>query len=394
MNNRIDSLDSLRGIAAMIVVIFHCLLSFTIIYEANYLNNFDNEFLKYFTISPLHTIWAGKEAVLLFFVLSGFVLAIPYYTGRNQPYSSYIVRRFFRIYIPYIVVMMLSVILFFLFADYKNVSGLSNTYENRWNHDVTLKALVSYFLMLDYDTANVNGVVWTLFHEMRISFIFPLFVAIILRFKLIKALVFSLGLNVLLFISLGVLATFMGDNIFTSIIPSFKSSVYYCTFFIFGAVLSRYRSNLTKLNSLFPAFKLVLFILSLILINCRWVAVLFSINNDKVADIVSVTGILLLFAVVLTSNLCKEILTKKPLLWLGKVSFSLYLIHIPVLMMTTIFLSKLIPIELAFVLVPLICLPIAHLTYNYIEVPANLLGKRVAKLVEEKMKSIKLKKAA
>ncbi|MGG1486493.1 acyltransferase [Peribacillus castrilensis] len=394
MNNRIDSLDSLRGIAAMIVVIFHCLLSFNILYEANYFNNFNNEFLRYFTITPLHTIWAGKEAVLLFFVLSGFVLAIPYYTGRNQPYSSYIVRRFFRIYIPYIVIMMLSVVLVLLFSDFNDVRGLSDTYDNRWNHDVSFKAIFSYFLMLDYDTANVNGVVWTLFHEMRISFIFPLFVAIISRFNLIKALVFSLGLNIAIFLSLDVLMIILGDNIFTSIIPSFKSSLYYCTFFILGAVLSKYRNELTKVNSYHPALKFLLFILSLILINCRWVTVLLGINNDKLADLVSVTGILLLFAVVLTSNLSKTILTKKPLLWLGKVSFSLYLIHIPVLMMTTIFLSKLMPIEFAFLLVPLICLPIAHLTYNYVEVLANNWGKSVSKIVGEKLKSVKIKKAA
>lgn len=71
---RIESLDSLRGIAAFVVIIFHCLLSFHIFYDANYNFEFDNWLVELFTVTPLHTLWAGKEAVLLFFVSSGFVL--------------------------------------------------------------------------------------------------------------------------------------------------------------------------------------------------------------------------------------------------------------------------------------------------------------------------------
>lgn len=385
---RIDSLDSLRGIAAMVVVIFHCLLSFHIFYDANYLNKFANEFVKYFTITPLHSLWAGKEAVLLFFVLSGFVLAIPFYEGRNTTYFIYIVRRFFRIYIPYITVMLLSALLVFLFLDFKDISGLSSTYNNRWEHSVSLKAILSYIFMINYDTSNVNGVVWTLFHEIRISFILPLFIAIILRFNLIKGIVLSLGLNVVMYLTLDAL-TFFGGDAFLSIIATLKSSLYYCTFFILGAVLSKYRVQLVNMNFVPAVFKLLLFVISLLLINCRWVDVVFGINNDKIMDVISVTGILLLFSVVLASDFIKGILTKKPLLWLGKVSFSLYLIHIPVLMLTTIFLGKIIPLEIAFVLVPLICLPIAHITHRFVEVPANVFGRNLSNKFSVKRKSSK-----
>ncbi|MGF9741828.1 acyltransferase [Priestia megaterium] len=393
-NNRIDSLDSIRGIASLIVVIFHCLLSFMVFYKANYFNEFSNEAIALFTLSPLHTIWAGKEAVLLFFVLSGFVLSIPFYKGEAPKYRVYIVRRFFRIYIPYIVIMAISVFLVTFFLDYKNVHGLSSTYNNRWDHTVSFKAIISYILMLDYDTANVNGVVWTLYHEMRISIIFPLFLAIISRFKLVNSIILSLALNVCLFIFLDLLGFMAKGNFLSFLLPPLKSSLYYCTFFIFGAILSKYRLDISKLKVLNPYLKFMLFVLSLALINCRWVTTTIGIDNVKATDFISVLGILLLFSMILSSSKAESILTKKPLLWLGKISYSLYLIHIPILMMVTIFLSKFIPIELTFILVPIICLPIAHFTHKHLEMKANNIGKVIVKLIKDESTLFSKRKSA
>ncbi|WP_419884826.1 acyltransferase family protein [Paenibacillus sp. B-A-8] len=388
--NRIESLDALRGISSLIVVIFHCLLSFNIFYYANYHLEFSNTFVEILTISPLHTFWAGNEAVLLFFVLSGFVLTIPFMGDRPPIYHVYIVRRFFRIYMPYIVVMILSVVLVTLFAGVKDVDGLSSTYENRWDHAVSLKAIVAYFLMLDTDTANVNGVVWSLFHEMRISIVFPLFLVIILKYRFIKALLISLCLNLAFYLALHLASTMLGDNSITGIMGGFKDSVYYCTFFIFGAFLSKYRENLSSLKTMSNIKKLGLICLALILINCRWIYPVFNVQNKILQDFVSVLGILLLFVFILTSGTTSKFLTKKPLLWLGKVSYSLYLIHIPVMMLTTIFLGKIMPIEIAFIFVPILSLPVAHFTHKYIEVPSNALGKKAVSIMHSSVFSKKV----
>lgn len=383
---RIESLDSLRGIASFIVVIFHCMLSFPIFYYANYKYEYKNSFIEFLTVTPLHTLWAGKEAVLLFFVLSGFVLSVPFFNSNKLPnYGVYLVRRFFRIYIPYIVIMMASVVLVELFSSYKDIQGLSSTYNNRWEHGVSLKSIVAYFLMLDSDTANVNGVVWTLYHEMRISIIFPFFIAILIRFKAVKGLLISLGLTFVLFTSLNGITIILGENSIAGILNGFKESVYYCTFFIFGATLCKYREKLNALKSLSQIYTLLLFSLSLVLINCRWINQIFSVQSSIIEDFVSVIGILLLFAIVLTSKGFSKFLTKKPLIWLGGISYSLYLIHIPVLMLTTIFIGKLIPLEIAFILVPFISLPVAHITHKYIEVPANTLGKKFSNSINVRL---------
>jgi peptidoglycan/LPS O-acetylase OafA/YrhL len=384
LSNRIESLDSLRGIASLIVVIFHCLLSYNLFYNAHYFNDFANDFLEFFTLSPLRLAWAGKEAVLLFFVLSGFVLSIPFQSGIAPKYGEYVVRRFFRIYLPYIIVMLISVLLVTMFAGYKDIEGFSQVYENRWAHSISLRDIIAYIIMYDINTSNnVNGVVWTLYHEMRISLIFPVFLFLINKLKFGKALTLSLVVNFIFYIFLGT-ASNMSNAIsgtISTLFMQFQESIFYCTFFIFGAILSKYRSNLTILNDIGALSRITLWVLTVILINNRWLDVVFNIKSSQLEDFVSMIGILLLFTLVLTSNKANQLLTKKPLLWLGQVSFSLYLIHIPVLMLTTIFLSKLMPLELTFILVPFICLPIAHYTHKYIEIPSNKWGRLISKKI-------------
>lgn len=55
--------------------------------------------------------WNGHSAVILFFVLSGFVLSLPFFKGEYKfDYSRYLVKRICRIYIPYLIIIMLAII--------------------------------------------------------------------------------------------------------------------------------------------------------------------------------------------------------------------------------------------------------------------------------------------
>lgn len=382
--NRIESLDSLRGIAAMIVVIFHCLLSFSLFYEANYEFNFANRLVEIFTVTPLHTLWAGKESVFLFFVLSGFVLMIPFTNNKKPKYSFYLIKRTCRIYIPYIIVMFISVVLTFLFWGYNNLEGMSTSYENRWNHGVSLKSLIAYVAMINYDTANVNGVVWTLFVEMKISLILPLFLLILSKFNWKKGLFLSFIINtvLLVIVNFGVRnAPFLPLRA----IFIFLNGVFeYNYLFILGAVLAKQRHELKKFESMKLSSKYLILLLSLILINSRWVAYITDFQLALFENTVASLGIALLFFVVLSTNRIDIFLSKKYLTYLGKISFSLYLVHIPVLMLTTVFLSDFIPVWLAFCLVPILCIPVAHLSYMCIEKPAMDMGRKVANRFESK----------
>jgi hypothetical protein len=80
-SGRLPSLDGLRGVAALIVVVHHTLLTVPSLSVAYFLDGpaaVRGSKAWWLSWTPLHLIWAGGEAVIVFFVLSGFVLALPY----------------------------------------------------------------------------------------------------------------------------------------------------------------------------------------------------------------------------------------------------------------------------------------------------------------------------
>lgn len=99
---RYQQLDALRGLAALAVVFHHCLLI---------PSSFDYSMLAHILMSsPLGIVRAGSEAVNLFFVLSGFVLALQL-NDSDMNYSQYLTRRVCRIWIPYICAITFAIIL-------------------------------------------------------------------------------------------------------------------------------------------------------------------------------------------------------------------------------------------------------------------------------------------
>ena len=97
-SGRIDSLNSLRGLAALIVLLHHCYYM---------LDGSKTGELSIVRLSPLRLFIAGHAAVIVFFLLSGFVLALPYRS--EQPNAlCFIIRRACRIYIPFASAIFLS----------------------------------------------------------------------------------------------------------------------------------------------------------------------------------------------------------------------------------------------------------------------------------------------
>jgi peptidoglycan/LPS O-acetylase OafA/YrhL len=100
---RVRSLDGLRGLAALVVLEHHALLASVPSLAGPY------DFGPFprrgsldwlLTYTPLHILWAGPEFVVVFFVLSGFVLSLPVARGGRLRIASYYPARFLRLYIP------------------------------------------------------------------------------------------------------------------------------------------------------------------------------------------------------------------------------------------------------------------------------------------------------
>ncbi|TLS49411.1 acyltransferase [Paenibacillus antri] len=388
MSNRIESFDSVRGIASMVVVIFHCLISFPLFHDSYYSNKHVSSFLELFTNTPLHLVWAGKEAVLLFFILSGFVLALPFLKERPPAYASFAIKRFFRIYIPYIVVMAVSCILLVLFAQYQPIESLSHTYNERWNHPLDMKALTSYLLMINYDLTNVNGVVWTLFHEMRISFVFPLIMLVVARNSLFRSFTALFVMIAIAYVGLGFLSNYATTGLLSAFIFSVRESVYYMLFFALGAFLAKYKDVIAKSLQRAPfPLKAGVLLLAISTVSGRWLYWFVDALPPFVLDVVSAAGILAMFSCILSMKRLDRVLSGGVLMFLGKISYSLYLVHIPVLMLVGSYAGRLLPLPVAFAFVPAVSVIAAAFVYKYVEQPAIWAGRSVAKHMDTKKRN-------
>lgn len=96
-----------------------------------------------------------------------------------------------------------------------------------------------------------------------------------------------------------------------------------------------------------------------------------------VAQPLAVCGCLLLVAVALARNAVSDALSTAPVRWLGRVSFSLYLTHLPV----RDWLVPYIPVRGALrpVLLILLCLLVAEVFHLLVERPATMLSRRLGR---------------
>lgn len=352
ITNRIYQLDALRGLAALSVVMGHCLGVFPIINAETYSKDFTT-IVSILTYSPLHLFWAAHEAVVLFFVLSGFVLALPYFGGRQLKYSQYIIKRLFRIYIPYLVSLIISVVLLQLLSDH-GVDGLSNWFNGMWKYTPDFAGWMNLLFMVNTNEAhNINTVTWTLVYEIKISIIFPLLVFFVKR----------VSWKLVLFVS--VLLIFTKSNF-----------LHFSILFIFGALLAKYHGEISLYFTYSNKFKNIkIMIVGLILYLFQW---LIPLNlNQNFLDLISGIGASLFIALALGDNKLRAFLLKPPLIYLGKISYSLYLVH-PIVLLTAIYsLRAFFPIYSIVAFVPLVSLIVAHFYNKFIENPAITVGRQL-----------------
>jgi peptidoglycan/LPS O-acetylase OafA/YrhL len=101
-SERYASLDGLRGLAALVVVVYHSTIS-TPRAAAIRLSPGEQDLTPLELVlacTPLRLLWSGSEAVVIFFVLSGFVLALPYARSGGMPNRYFYPRRLLRLYVP------------------------------------------------------------------------------------------------------------------------------------------------------------------------------------------------------------------------------------------------------------------------------------------------------
>ncbi len=370
MNSRYEQLDSLRGLAALSVFGGHMYLIFNETLLSKVL----------FEYGPLRATVAGSEAVTLFFVLSGFVLSLPFYRDSDVNYRGYLIKRICRIYIPYITAIMVSFI--FRQSFYSgNINGLSNWFNVSWSTSLNINTAIDHLLLVGTFTSNLNNVVWSLVHEMRISIVFPLIMALIVRLNYKKSIILGIGLSVISVIfSFLSGAQFLGTEIYVTL--------HYCMIFIIGALIAKYRENLIKRTSdLNIKSKIMLFLIGTILYLYAHPSFLLNILingfNPFYRTVIDTfftsigAGILIVFAI--SSIRFSTMLKNKLINYIGKISYSLYLSHLAVLFLCIHLIKGLVPIGVILLIAIIATFIVSSLMYFFIEKPAIKLGKYLAR---------------
>lgn len=365
MNGRYDELDSLRGLAAASVVIFHILLVMPNVYFIQIVNN-----------TPLHIVWSGHEAVILFFVLSGYVLSLPYHKNIAPKYKDYIIKRVCRIYIPYVVSIFLAIFCMFIFfrIDIPEIGGWLNISENSF----PFRSLFNHVILIDqFNTYHFNIVVWSLVHEMRISIIFPVIMYFIVKHEWKKILLIAISCSLLYFLvyyfSLRIFQYDIMENT-----TSYFATLHYIAFFILGSLLSLHQQSIRiAYNQLTRGYKIISMVIGVLMYTYAWWFFhkipffhLVIMNDWAIAVGAS---IFIIFS--LNSKTIKRILLIKPILFIGKISYSLYLYHVIVLLsLLNIFYGKLSIGTILFGAF-VISFMIATVMYYIIEIPSITFGR-------------------
>jgi peptidoglycan/LPS O-acetylase OafA/YrhL len=356
-NHRYKQLDSLRGIAALTVFIGH---SIGTIVNLDLLNKI--------TPTPLSIFYNGYAAVMFFFVLSGFVLSLPFMNNeRPLSLTAFYIKRIFRIYPAFIVAILLSVLLKEFVYDRHAMASSVLWFKQYWAWDwnkTNLKEILRTFLLIgpSFKTQLIDPPIWSLVVEMKMSILLPFFILIVSRCGVI--------INIGLFLVISYVAyRYTGLQI----------SVFY-----WGVLLAKYQLHLRSELKKWPAIALVSVILiSLLLYNTGLEFLSFHSKPYYIifSNYLPAIGSCIIIISVLASKRLSSIFQHKTGVFLGSISYSFYLMHFPVLIaVTTLMINRFAySVQIAVGLAFLLTIAIAWLMMLFIERPFQRIASRLVK---------------
>lgn len=367
-SQRIEIFDGMRGLASVIVMIFHMAVWTVYGYSANEYKIFADPFWRVATQTPLKMLWGGNEAVLVFYIIGGFVLARPYLSGRKLDFKPFILKRWIRLMLPYVLVIVVSVILIALFGAWKQETiDLSGSFNVKWKRVPNAGEMLLYLLGYDYNLNILSGAFWSMVQEWRLSFVLP-FVAVALhRYSTWKVLVcyavLQQGIEAL---------TDWGMRSGTAWLAHLSESLnrtnYYALFFVMGAVLAKHLPAIRAFVREHRSFRILSAWAIPFLIPSQWILAALGLSfRVRHALLLTGLGIILFLLLCMESPRLTAFFKSKPLLLLGKLSFSLYLTHTTSIILFVTFLGQVIPPETALLLSPLFALPVAYLWQKHVE---------------------------
>ena len=362
-DGRVRSLDATRGLAAVSVVLSHYVLVLADAGRRRYAHAYHT--LQWWSYTPLGLAWAGRAAVIFFFVLSGYVLYVMWERG-GLSYGAYLKKRVVRLYLPYAGAVILGILgAAFLYTG--PLPGLGPWINKFWSWSPNASSLWEHAGFVDaFNSDRYDFTIWTLVQEMRVSLIFPLIILWVRRSAWTVAWLPFAALAVATIFVRGAASAAGGTwaaAVMGGGLTAYSDTVYYLAPFALGALLACHRDAVKRRYlSLSSGRRLILGVLAFALYfyGSRTLAMLGD-HRMLVHDWPTMMGAALGLVVIAYEPPVKALLDHRVFQYLGRISYSLYLFH------------------------PLVLLAALHLFYGQIALAPLLAGTFVVTLLTADM---------
>lgn len=320
------------------------------------------------TYTPLRLFSPGRSPVIIFFTLSGFVLTVMLTRDPRLSYGGFIAKRVCRIYLPYLFVVSMGLALMGSFRVH-GIVGLSAWFNDSWTHSISPGLLLDHVFLLGNSAYNyVDNPIWTLVHEMRYSLVFPVIVWIALRTRPRYTLAGSFALSLTGVAGLRLLPGNQGFD-----------SLQFLVIFVAGAELALHREAVQDWYRQRSArLRALLFSVALLLLVANDLPRRHAVLEVLAFNVIGTDlGAALLLLCLIGAKSSRAVLERRPLLWLGRISYSLYLSHLLVLLTVLYGLQKIAAPQVLIWFVPPAAIAVAALLYRTVERPAKALGENL-----------------
>jgi peptidoglycan/LPS O-acetylase OafA/YrhL len=266
----------------------------------------------------------GTAMVVIFYVLSGFIITHSYQKNK-WTYKQFLINRSLRIYIPYIASAILAGVL--LVASYKLASSLFDAPQKDYHRRVMTSYteglnVTNFFKTVFFvKTERVNYfgfnyVYWSLLYEMIFYLLFPLLLKHLQYIFLATAIIFPLHIFYQPLPEINYWYLYLTEYLFY-----FLAGIYLYRFFISGK-LQAYKSSIFLNRNILLPLVMICFLASQVL----------GFTAYKSVSFLASTSMAIAWIAYLLMYGAKSGFLTKVFMFLGKISYSLYLIHVPLLL--------------------------------------------------------------
>ncbi|MFI5386875.1 MAG: acyltransferase family protein [Fimbriimonadales bacterium] len=315
MHERLAFIEGLRGVAALYVVLTH----FGSMIDPSHLAGTQSKAPQWLQ-SVIHPLWYGHLAVAAFIVLSGYCLQISLFGGKDgriHQYGKFYARRARRILPTYYATLILSVFVA-IYLTSKQQGMPFSQYVPVTRENVLAHVFMAQNFSPDW-MYKINGVLWSISIEWQLYLLFPLLVMLLFwvgRFWHI------------------VLTTLVAVGLLVFLPVTLKLYVWYIPLFALGMAAAHlaYRPNLRV--GIVPRLAAYVFVLAAA--TCGYTCYLEGGVKPSMLPVCDACVGLAVAALVYLGTVAPwtpftKLFAWKPIAGLGFFSYSLYLMHHPIL---------------------------------------------------------------